>query len=195
MAVEPEHGLLTRAANGEKEAFRELFVAHHAAMFRFAYRLTGSVDAAEDITQECFLRLMRSPGFDHERGSLRQYLYGIVRNLARQRQQVNGREVYWDGDDIEDDLKSAVAARVDPMASAELITVVQSAISGLPPLQREAIVLFEFEELSLEEIAAVVGSDVGTIKSRLHRAREGLRRRLAPYRCHVGMPLQKGTTL
>jgi len=195
MAVELENGLLTRAANGEKEAFRELFEAHHAAMFRFAYRLCGSVDAAEDITQECFLRLMRSREFDHERGSLRQYLYRIVRNLVRQRQQVNGREVYWDGDDIEDDLKSAVAARADPMASAELTAVVQAAISGLPPLQREAIVLFEFEELSLEETAAVVGSDVGTIKSRLHRAREGLRRRLAPYRCHVGMPLPKGTTL
>jgi RNA polymerase sigma-70 factor (ECF subfamily) len=195
MAVEPESRLLTRAANGETDAFRELFEAHHAAMFRFAYRLTGTVDAAEDITQECFLRLMRSPGFDHERGSLRQYLYGIVRNLVRQRRQANGREVYWDDDEVEDDLKSAVAACLDPMASAELTAVVQAAISGLPPLQREAIVLFEFEELSLEETAAVVGSDVGTIKSRLHRAREGLRRSLAPYRSHVQVPLPKGTTL
>jgi RNA polymerase sigma-70 factor (ECF subfamily) len=164
-------------------------------MFRFAYRLTGAVDAAEDITQECFLRLMRSSGFDHERGSLRQYLYGIVRNLVRQRQQANGREVYWDDDDVEDDLKSAVAACLDPMASVELTAAVQAAISGLPPLQREAIVLFEFEELSLEETAAVVGSDVGTIKSRLHRAREGLRRSLAPYRSDVRVPLPKGTTL
>jgi len=52
-------------------------------MFRLAYRLTSAVDAAEDITQECFLRLMRNPGFDNERGSLRQYLYGIVWNLVR----------------------------------------------------------------------------------------------------------------
>jgi RNA polymerase sigma-70 factor (ECF subfamily) len=194
MAVEPENGLLARAANGEKDAFRQLFEAHHAAMFRFAYRLTGAVDAAEDITQECFLRLVRSPGFDHERGPLRQYLYGIVRNLVRQRQQANGREVHWD-DDVEDDLKSAAAACLDPMASAELTAVVQAAISGLPPLQREAIVLFEFDELSLEETAAVVGCDVGTIKSRLHRAREGLRRSLAPYRSHVRMLLPKGTNL
>jgi len=58
-------------------------------MFRLAYRLTSAVDAAEDITQECFPRLMRNPGFDNERGSLRQYLYGIVWNLVRQRWQAN----------------------------------------------------------------------------------------------------------
>src|ERR1700687_5596266 len=129
MEGEHEAGLLARAANGETEAFRKLFEAHHASMFRFAYRLTGAVDAAEDITQECFLRLMRGPTFDHERGSLRQYLYGIVRNLVRQRQQANGREVHWD-DNVEDNPESAVAACPDPMASAELAAVVQAALSA-----------------------------------------------------------------
>ena len=149
MQHQPEAELVTRAARGETEAFRKLFETHHAAMFRFAYRLTNAVDAAEDIAQECFLRLMRRPNYDDARGSLRQYLYGIVRNLARQRQQANGREV----------------------------------------------ILCEFEELSLDEAAAVVGADVGTFKSRLHRAREGLRRSLAPYRDHVRTPSPKGTTL
>jgi RNA polymerase sigma-70 factor (ECF subfamily) len=193
MEGEHETELLVRAASGETEAFRKIFETHHAAMFRFAYRLTGVVDVAEDITQECFLRLVQRPTFDHERGSLRQYLYGIVRNLGRQRLQANGREVTWD-DNLEDDPNSAVATCPDPMASAELGAVVQSAISALPPLQREAIVLCEFEELSLVEAAAVVGSDVGTVKSRLHRAREGLRRSLAPHRNHIQMPLPKGTT-
>jgi RNA polymerase sigma-70 factor (ECF subfamily) len=194
MEGEYEAGLLARAASGDTEAFQKLFETHHATMFRFAYRLTNTVDAAEDITQECFIRLMHRSTFDHERGSLRQYLYGIVRNLVRQRQQANGREVRWD-DSVEDDPKSAVAACPDPTASAELSEVVQAAISALPPLQREAIVLCEFEELSLDEAAAVVGADVGTVKSRLHRAREGLRRTLAPYRSHVQMPLPKGTIL
>jgi RNA polymerase sigma-70 factor, ECF subfamily len=193
MEREHEAGLLARAVGGETEAFRILFETHHAAMYRFAYRLTSAVDVAEDITQECFLRLMHRPTFDRERGSLRQYLYGIVRNLVRQRLQANGREVAWD-DNLEDDPNSAVAACSDPMASAELSAVVQSAISALPPLQREAIVLCEFEELSLNEAAVVVGSDVGTVKSRLHRAREGLRRSLAPHRSHIRMPLPKGTT-
>jgi len=193
MESEHEAGLLARAAGGGTGAFRKIFETHHAAMFRFAYRLTGVVDAAEDITQECFLRLVQRPAFDYERGSLRQYLYGIVRNLVRQRLQANGREVAWD-DNVEDGPKSGIAACPDPMASAELSAVVQSAISALPPLQREAIVLCEFEELSLDEAAVVVGSDVGTVKSRLHRAREGLRRSLALYRSHLRMPLPKGTT-
>jgi RNA polymerase sigma-70 factor (ECF subfamily) len=193
MEGEQEQGLLARAANGDADAFRKLFEAHHKAMFRFAYRLTSALDAAEDITQECFLRLMRRPAFDHSRGSLRQYLYGIVRNLVRQHQQTNGREVHWD-DDADDDQGRTITAPLDSMASAELTAVVQAAISALPPLQREAIVLCELEDLSLVEAAAVVGSDVGTVKSRLHRAREGLRRRLAPYRSHVSMPLPKGTT-
>src|ERR1700722_7534053 len=102
MESEYEAGLLARAAGGGTEAFRQIFETHHAAMFRFAYRLTGVVDAAEDITQECFLRLMQRPTFDHERGSLRQYLYGIVRNLVRQRLQTNAREIAWDGN-VEDD--------------------------------------------------------------------------------------------
>jgi len=131
MASEKENGLLARAASGDTEAFRLLFETHHAAMYRFAYRLTSTVDAAEDITQECFLRLMRSPGFDQDRGSLRQYLYGMVRNLVRQRRQANGREVPW-----EDDEEDGPAAGPDPMISAELSEGVQAAIAALPPLQR-----------------------------------------------------------
>ena len=196
MADEHETGLLARAANGEIPAFHELFEAHHAGMFRLAYRLTSAVDAAEDITQECFLRLMRSPvshntGFNSARGSLRQYLYGMVWNLVRQRWQANGREIPWDEEAVIDP-SPASAVLPDTLASAQVSEVVQAALAALPVLQREAIVLFEFEELSLEEVAAIVGSDVGTVKSRLHRARERLRRSLAPYRNQSLATAQKG---
>ena len=193
MPQQPEAELVTRAARGESEAFRALFETHHSAMFRFAYRLTGAVDAAEDIAQECFLRLVQRRNYDDARGSLRQYLYGMVRNLVRQRQQANGREVIWD-DEIADGTPAAQPS-LDTVTSMELNAIVQAAISALPPLQHEAIVLCEFEELSLEEAAGIVGTDVGTLKSRLHRAREGLRRSLAPYRDHVRTPSRKGTTL
>lgn len=63
----------------------------------------------------------------------------------------------------------------------ELVEKVREAVAELPPLQREALVLFEYEELPLSEIAAVVGSDVGTVKGRLHRARVRLRNSLIPY--------------
>ena len=116
--------------------------------------LTSAVDAAEDIAQECFLRLMRRPNYDDARGSLRQYLYGIVRNLVRQRDLAKGREVIWD-DEITDCARAAQPS-LDTVASTELSAIVQAAISALPPLQREAIVLCEFEELSLDEAAALL---------------------------------------
>src|SRR5262245_11318063 len=102
MHGQDEQSLVTRAAAGDERAFRSLFDQHHAVLFRFAYRLTGSTDAAEDIAQDCFLRLIEQPRFDRARGSLRQYLYGTVRNLARQRWQAADREVPWE-DESEDD--------------------------------------------------------------------------------------------
>jgi len=194
MDAQLEAGLVARAAKGETESFQTLFEEHHGAMFRFAYCLINDVDAAEDIAQECFVQLMRRPAFDPERGSLRQYLYGITRNLIRQHQRLNHREVQWD-DEMDDAPMAAVATDADRTTSRELAAVVQAALSSLPPGQREAIVLAEFEELPLDEAAAVVGVDLGAFKSRLHRARESLRSRLAPYRTHVRMPLPKGTTL
>ena len=180
-----EQRQVARAAAGDERAFRGLFDQHHEALFRFAYRLTGSTDAAEDITQDCFLRLIEQDRFDPARGSLRQYLYGTVRNLARQRWQAANREVAWE-DESEDDARPLP----DALIAAEVSDAVQASLDSLPPLQREAIVLFEFEELSLEEIAALAGADIGTVKSRLHRARERLRRLLAEYRT----PVRKGAS-
>jgi RNA polymerase sigma-70 factor (ECF subfamily) len=122
-----------------------------------------------------------NPAFDEGRGSLRRYLYGMVRNLVRQRWQKGGREVAWD-DEADDDALTVQNALPEAMISAEVSDAVQAALADLPALQREAIVLFEFEELSLEQTARLVGADVGTVKSRLHRARERLRRSLAGYR-------------
>jgi len=70
---------------------------------------------------------------------------------------------------------------LDRLLDDELSEKVREAVSGLPPLQREALVLFEYEGLALSEVASVTGSDVGAVKSRLFRAREGLRNVLRPY--------------
>jgi RNA polymerase sigma-70 factor (ECF subfamily) len=180
MPDKEEQALVGRACAGDGRAFRSVFDQHQAAVFRFAYRMTGAVEAAEDITQECFLRLISRARFNFTRGSLRQYLYGIARNLARQRWQGLGRELSYD-DDADGDAASFAASLPD-VSAAEISRVVQAALDLLSPLQREAIVLFELEDLSLEEVAAVVGADAGTVKSRLYRARESLRRILAEYR-------------
>lgn len=173
--------LLAQAANGDTAAFQILYERYRDPIFRFAYRLLGSVEAAEDVVHDCFLGLIKEPGrFDSSRASLRTYLYGAARNQAAKRYQSFGRETGID--ELADELRSA--DRQGPMARVlddELAGEVERAIAGLPPLQREALVLFEYEELSLAEIAAVVGADSGTVKSRLFRAREKLRSRLDRY--------------
>src|SRR5262245_42582137 len=153
--------------------FEVVFQEHKNAVYRFAWRMTGSPIAAEDIAQDVFLSLLRQTDrFYRTRGMIRPFLRGITRNLALKRWRNESR---WE--DLEDE--HFVAEPVDVHAG-EVAEIVGIAVRSLPPLQREVLVLAEYEELSLEEIARVVDSEVGTVKSRLHRARENLRRMLAP---------------
>jgi RNA polymerase sigma-70 factor, ECF subfamily len=148
---------------------------HKNAIYGFAWRMTGSPSIAEDVLQEVFLALIRSPGrFDSGRAPLRAFLLGIARNQVRKRLE---RERHWDA--LDDGVFEA--APLDPVAG-EVGDWVARAVHSLPATQREALVLFEYEGLSLEEVARAVGAEVGAVKSRLHRARENLRMLLAPLR-------------
>ena len=173
--------LLEQAASGNTAAFQILYERYRDPIFRFAYRLLGSVEAAEDVAHDCFLRLIKEPGrFDPTRASLRTYLYAAARNLAAKRYHSLGRETAID--ELADEPQTS--ERNEPIRRVldnELAGEVERAIAELPPLQREALVLFEYEDLSLAEIAAVVGADSGTVKGRLFRAREKLRTRLDRY--------------
>ena len=151
----------------------EAFDQHHQAVYRLVYRLTRRSDLAEDLTQEAFLAFVRTPErFDGTRGAVRTYLFGIARNLALKR---------WRDYRNEEQLDDGACFSL-PSSSIETGAAVAEAVSALAPLQREALILFEYEGLSLDEIAVVVAADIGTVKSRLHRARERLRQILAPYR-------------
>lgn len=173
--------LLERAKGGDQEAFVELYERHRNAVFRFAYRLLGSVEMAEDVTHDCFLSLIRRPGnFDPSRGRLRTYLYSAARNLSLKNFRNSGREASID----ELSEEPPVPVREQPLRrllDEELSQKVKEAMFSLPPLQREALVLFEYEGLTLSEIADIAGTDVGAVKARLHRARERLRTTLRPY--------------
>ncbi len=173
--------LLERAGAGDPAAFIELYERHRTAVFRFAYRLSGSVEGAEDITHDCFLSLIKSPGnFQAGRATLRTYLLGAARNLWLKQLRSSARE--WAIDDLAE--PSFISADREPLRRLlddELAHKVQEAVFSLPPLQREALVLFEYEGMPLSEIANMIGTDVGAVKSRLHRARERLRNVLRPY--------------
>lgn len=153
--------------------FRDAFHLHKDALYRFAYRMTGEDSAAQDIAQECFTALWRRPeGFDPDRGSLRSYLLGMARNLA-----VKHWRRHRPHQPLDDAASVCEPFDVAAFARAE---AVKEAVLRLPPLQREALVLAEYEEMPLEGIAKTTGAELAAVKSRLHRARQNLRRMLAP---------------
>ena len=153
--------LLEQAAGGDGAAFQILYERYRDPIFRFAYRLLGSAEAAEDVAHDCFLSLIKEPGrFDAARASLRTYLYAAARNLAVKRYHSFGRETALD-EVVEE---PSMADRHGPMARVldnELAIEVERAIAGLPPLQREALEkagvkpTVRAEALSLEKSAAL----------------------------------------
>ena len=157
----------------------QVFDDHHKAVYRFVYRLVGRADLAEDITQDVFLAILRDPQrYNAARGDIKAYLFSVARNLAFKQYRHSHSELQ-----VEEDRALSVA---DGKTDQELGLVVAQIVSQLPDLQREALVLFEYEGFQLHEIAQIVHADVGVVKSRLHRARERLKRVLVPYR-KVGM--------
>jgi RNA polymerase sigma-70 factor (ECF subfamily) len=154
--------------------FQAAFDQHKHAVYRFAWRMCGSAPTAEDITQDVFVALLRDRRrFDGARGTLRAFLLGIARNLVLKHWRKEHRY-----EPLDDD---AIAARAD-VEQGEIGDAVGRAVRALGPLQREVVILAEYEGLTLAEVARAVDADLGTVKSRLHRARENLRRSLAPLR-------------
>jgi RNA polymerase sigma-70 factor (ECF subfamily) len=175
-----EELLLERAGAGDPAAFLQLYERHRGAVFRFAYRLSGTIETAEDITHDCFLSLIKKPNnFDPNRAALPTYLFSAARNLWLKQLRKLGRESGLD--EFEGQFIDIGKQPLRRLIDDELSLKVQDAVSSLPPLQREALVLFEYEGLTLNEIADMVGTEVGAVKARLHRARERLRTTLQPY--------------
>ena len=178
--------LVGRAARGDETAFLLVYERHRTPVFRFACRLLGSRALAEDVTQECFLSLMRKPQlFEPGRASLRSYLCGAARHIALRQLRLAAREV---GDEVKEEprIDADGGEPLRRLLDEEAAEAVRRALAALPPLQREALILFEYEGMSLMAISLATEVEVGVVKSRLHRGRENLRRLLAPLRV-VGM--------
>ena len=168
--------LVKAARKGRDSALLQLFDEHHLPLFRFAYRLTGSVADAEDIVQECFLTLLRPEcSYDPGRTSVKTYLFGVVRNqsLKRRRRDDSAGE---EGPDAKDHRSPESEA-----LRTELADVVARAVMRLPETQREVLILAHYEQMPLAEIARVMALDLGAVKSRLQRARVSLKETLAAF--------------
>jgi RNA polymerase sigma-70 factor (ECF subfamily) len=181
--------LLRGIADGDEDAFAVVYRQKQPAIYRFALHMTGNPAVAEDVTQEVFMALIRDPRrFDPARGTLGGFLFGIARNHLRKRWERDRRLVAMDGDADEWHEMGAAngngpngngngrgpmvqAPSWDGFAAAETVGRVRQAVSTLPENYREVVVLCELEEMSYEEAASALDCPVGTVRSRLHRAR------------------------
>ncbi len=145
-------------------------------LFRFAYRMTGSVADAEDIVQECFLAALRpNSAYDASRTPMRTYLFGVARNQALKllaKRTVTAED---------DERVSGEPSPERAVFHAQLEAAVARAVRRLPEGQREVLILAHYEELPLAEIARVMEIEVTAVKSRLQRARGQLKETLAAY--------------
>jgi RNA polymerase sigma-70 factor, ECF subfamily len=172
-AAEPTDAeLIERALRGERDAFAAIYDRYQLKVFRFARSMSGSETFAEDITQEVFVALLQDLArYDPQRASLSTYLYGVARNMTRARLRPERRLVELDRVQV---ARLEAAGGDDPteaLARSQDLTRLRKAIVGLPSRYREVVILCDIHELSYVEAAAVIDTPIGTIRSRLHRAR------------------------
>lgn len=172
--------LASQAKQGCLEAFNILVMRHQALLYNVAFRVTGNADLAADATQEAFILAYRKIG-QFRGGSLRAWLARIATNCAYD--QLRSRRRHG-ASSIEDmvEQEDRLAQLVDPGASpdeaavsSELGRAISAAILTLPPDQRSVIILVDYNHFNYEEAAEALGTSLGTVKSRLSRARARVR--------------------
>jgi RNA polymerase sigma-70 factor (ECF subfamily) len=176
--------LLQSMLAGDEEALTVLYRRRQGAIYRFALQMSGSKTIAEDVTQEVFLFLMREGHlFDPARGSVSAFLFGVARNHVLRRLRVE-QHLAPIGDEFDDDVPSLHASTeicpLDDLTRAETIESVRKAVLSLPSKYREVVVLCELQDISYGETAEILGCAIGTVRSRLHRARALLFAKLRP---------------
>jgi RNA polymerase sigma-70 factor (ECF subfamily) len=171
--------LMRRAAHGDRDAFATLYRRHHAMVYRFARLMTGCPNAAEDIVQEVFLVVMRDAGrYDPTRAALTSYLYGVARHQTRRRLARDRQFVAFE---------SGASDVTEPVAEGDVTATLERrqtlqqlrrAILSLPRRYREVIVLCDLQDVSYSEASNALGCAIGTVRSRLHRARHLLTQKM-----------------
>jgi RNA polymerase sigma-70 factor (ECF subfamily) len=163
--------LMQRTAAGDRGAFETLYRTHQATVYRFARLMTGSTTIAEDIVQEVFLALMRDASrYDPARASLTTYLYGSARHHTRRRL-LRDRFLVRLDDDADLCLATTAATATEELIRQRDVQHLRRAIVRLPARYREVVVLCDLQDVSYADAAQALGCAIGTIRSRLHRAR------------------------
>ena len=174
--------LLRRMARGDESAFRALYEHHQRPIYRFALHMSGNAATAEEVTQEVFMLLISNPrGFEPAKGTLSNYLFGMARNLTRRSVVNNHLHVALADENGDDDslLPADDQDLLDELTHEETLSSLRTAVLTLPERYREVVVLCDLEEISHAEAAEALQCSMGTVASRLHRARAMLKIKIA----------------
>ena len=194
--------LMRRLSIGDEDAFLEFYRRHQGGLFRYAVHMVGRPEAAADVVQETFLTLIRhSAKYDEEKGAPASFIYGIARNHIRKLHDKEGRYVplveepgsgntpEWSGEAGRPNLNGSHAAAngngdtaLDGLERAEIAELLRQAVLTLPDHYREPVTLCDLEGKSYSEAATLLDCPVGTVRSRLNRARSILLEKLRPAR-------------
>jgi RNA polymerase sigma-70 factor (ECF subfamily) len=183
---EPERTLLRRLRDRDERAFRELVETHRDRVFNITYRMLGDRAEAEDVAQEVFISVFKTIDTFREEARFSTWLYRVTVNHCKNRIKYLARRHDRDRDELDETSHetngaAGVPRHVQPdraLEGAQLEVLLQEAIAHLDDDQRVVVVLRDVEDLSIEEICEITGLPDGTVKSRLHRARLVLRKRL-----------------
>ncbi|WP_044949032.1 sigma-70 family RNA polymerase sigma factor [Chthonomonas calidirosea] len=183
--------LVQRAKANDRAAFNEIVLRYKDKVYNYIYRMVRHATDAEDLTQETFVRAYLSLHSFQSRASLNTWLFRIATNLCidhcRRAKRTQGLVTSLSPDNEEEEegpQRDVPDATFDPqrlLLNKELGEKLEKALQELPEKLRMVVLLYDVEGLSYEEIAAIAGCPLGTIKSRLFNARAALRRKLEPY--------------
>lgn len=178
MATQPS-SFASPVAHHAEAVFRDLVDAHKDRLYRFVLRHIGQATEAEDLAQQAFVEAART--FEHFRGEsqLSTWLYGIAMNLVRNHLSRAPHRVYRFED--ESALENTASGAPDPeqqCAMTELVGLLELELEGLMPEMREVLLLVAMDDMSYEDAAALLSVPIGTVRSRVSRARSHLRSRM-----------------
>jgi RNA polymerase sigma-70 factor, ECF subfamily len=185
--------LLRLLSNGDEKAFIQFYRKHQGLVYRFALQMSGKTEIAEEVTQEVFILVMKVGGkYDSARGSVAAFLYGIARNFvlrALERERPYLTVLDDPAEDYAGRFTREMVAEQDlfgDLAQNERLETLRKAVLALPPAYREVVVLCDLHEQDYAEAASALGCAIGTVRSRLHRARALLAEKMrAGERCAV----------
>lgn len=181
-----DQDLLRKIGKGNAAAFSAFYARHQRMVYRFAWYTSENSMIAEEITQEVFMQLISKPSrYDPSKGSVAGYLIGIARNLARRSIAENPDHVPITEELLDSDGTgfASDADLVAELSRLELVETLRKAVLSLPEKYREVLILRDLEEISHQETADLLQCSLGTVASRLHRARAMVKMRLKNVGC------------